>query len=336
VADQRLIPAARLREQAVSILLAAGVTPAHARDCAEVLVLADARGFEGNGVMQLPAYVRHLQSGELTAKARIRRRRQGGMLIVDGGGGLGHVVARQAFRWAIELSARSGVVIGRTHSHGYTGVLGVHVREAARQGLLALFLQTTHPFLGLPGSRRQVIGNNPVAFSAPVPGEEPLVFDMACSTTSLGRIRIAAVAGEAIPAGWAVDQDGQATTDAAAAMLGGLLPAAGHKGLGLAMIVECLAGALAAEARKPAQLEGFFLVVNPALVSDPDSFSARMAEWIEVYRSGGPDLRLPGRRAEALEAERERDGIPVPDAVLDQLRTTAGQVGAEYRLAVEA
>jgi LDH2 family malate/lactate/ureidoglycolate dehydrogenase len=336
LADHRPVPAAELREQVAEILLAVGVSRAHARDCADVLVLADARGFEGNGIMQLPTYVRHLQSGELTPNARIRRRRQGGMLIVDGGGALGHVVARQAFRWAIELSARSGVVVGLTHSHGYTGVLGVHVREAARRGLLALFLQTTHPFLGLAGSRRRVIGNNPLAFSAPVPGEEPLVFDMACSATSLGRIRIAAVAGEPIPADWAVDESGHATLDAAAAMLGGLLPAAGHKGLGLAMIVECLAGALAAESRKPAQLEGFFLVVNPMLVSDPASFRARMAEWIGVYRSGGPELRLPGRRAEALEAERERHGIPVPDAVLRQLRATAELVGAEYRLTTEA
>ena len=142
--------------------------PRHARDCAEVLVLADERGYEGNGTMQLPTYVRHLRAGELTAAATIRRQTRGSVMVVDGGGALGHVVARQAFRWAITAAKRRGVAVGITHSHGYTGVLGVYVRQAARQGMLALYLQTTQPFLGVPGSGRRLIGNNPIAFSCPV------------------------------------------------------------------------------------------------------------------------------------------------------------------------
>ena len=315
-----------------AILVGAGLPRSYARDCAEVLVAADARGFEGNGVMQLPAYLAHLQADELAAGARIRRRTQGGLLIYDGGGALGHVVARRALLDAARLAERRGVVVGLTHSHGYTGVLGVHVREAARRGMLALYLQTTQPFLGLPGSGRRVIGNNPIAFACPVPGQEPLVFDMSCSTSSLGRIRVAAIEGRPIPPDWAVDVEGRPTTDAAAAMLGALLPAAGHKGLGLAILVECLAGALSERERTPGQLSGFLLVVNPALVSNPASFRAGMDQWLEVYEAGGPELRLPGRRAEALERERERDGIPVPAPVLAQLEAAARQLGVPFRL----
>ena len=319
-----------LLQQLELILTSAGMQPGPAAVAAEVLVRADARGYEGNGVMQLPTYVRQMLAGELASRVRIRRSRPGSLMVVDGGATLGHVVVAQSVRWAVAAARRRPMVATVMHSLGYTGVLGAHVQNAAEAGFLALLLQTTHPFLAAPGGGPTIIGNNPVAFAAPVRGELPLVVDLALSAASLGKVRVAAMRGEPIPSGWAVDAGGRPTNDAAEAILGGLLPAGGYKGLGLALLVECLAGGLSPEPRRTGLVEAFLLVVNPDLVSGRDEYEARLHSSIQLYRSTGE--RLPGRRAQELEALRFREGIPMPDSVLGALRETAELVGAPFIL----
>jgi LDH2 family malate/lactate/ureidoglycolate dehydrogenase len=126
--------------------------------------------------------------------------------------------------------------------------LGIYALKAADAGALCLIGQRTPPALALPGFSGPAIGDNPIAFSCPNPNSHPIVFDVAYSVVAGGNIRIAAQEGEPIPNGWALDRAGKSTTNAKRALEGALLPFGGHKGIGIAMMVECLAGAVAASA----------------------------------------------------------------------------------------
>src|SRR5262249_39177600 len=147
----------------------------------------------------------------------------------------------------------------------------------AREGMVALFCQETPPLMALPGSSRASIGNNPIAFAAPVAGGAPLVFDIATSIVSRGAILQLGRDKKPVPEGWALGTDGQPTIDPVEALKGAVLPIAGHKGIGLAMMVQVLAGSLTgsrtAESAKSfgakssaGNVGAFLVVINPDLV----------------------------------------------------------------------
>ena len=181
--------------------------------------------------------------------------------------------------------------------------------------------QRTPPMLAMPGFARAAIGHNPLAFGCPMPGSAPIVFDIACSVAARGHILLAAREGRPIPEGWALDEEGAPTTDTQRALRGMLLPVGGHKGIGIAMMVECLAGALAATADSsrsdrnaiPASgavgRQGAFLwLVRPGAFVDSAVFGDYMTEWTDSYlEAGGEQARLPGARGERLEQRGTRD-----------------------------
>ncbi|PTN49856.1 hypothetical protein DAI43_20740 [Achromobacter xylosoxidans] len=160
-------------------------------------------------------------------------------------GALGQVAALIAIQEGLAMLETEVSVICRIRDCGHLGALGHYVLLAAERGHIALVFQRTPPLMALPGYAGRTVGNNPIAFGCPVPGAAPLVFDMACSVAARGHILLAAREGRDIPADWALDGAGQSTTAADAALEGALLPMSGHKGMGLAIMAECLAGALA-------------------------------------------------------------------------------------------
>jgi LDH2 family malate/lactate/ureidoglycolate dehydrogenase len=192
-----------------------------------------------------------------------------------------------------------------------------------------------------------VVGNNPLAVGIPVLDREPLILDMALSEAALGKIRLAAQEGRPIPPTWATDAAGAPTTDAAAAIAGLLLPAAGHKGYGLALVIDMLTGVLSgggfgsavrglyADTSVANNCAHFFLALDLAHFGDVDGFLARAAELAdEVLRSPtapGVERTLhPGQ----LEAERrqvaETQGVRIDATVLDALETTARSLGVAW------
>jgi LDH2 family malate/lactate/ureidoglycolate dehydrogenase len=191
--------------------------------------------------------------------------------------------------------------------------------------------------MALEGFTGRAIGNNPLAFAMPVPGGAPLVFDMAMSKVARGNVAAAVREGRDIPEGWAVDPQGRPTTDAKAALAGAMLPLGDHKGLGLAMLVQCFAGSLAgatAQARvltsSAGSLGAFLLVVNPDLLAGRAAYEANVREWLGAYRAaGGSAARYPGERQAQSEAQRLRDGIPVNDALLQELRAIGARLGVD-------
>lgn len=210
--------------------------------------------------------------------------------------------------------------------------------------MIAFVTQSTPPVMALPGSRGAAIGNNPIAFATPVSDGPPLVFDMAASGVARGNVLAAKREGRPIPEGWAIDEQGRPTTDPEAALRGAMLPMAGHKGIGLAMMVECLAGSLsgakppamagAKPGSAPSRVGAFLFVANPELVAERNAFDAHVAGWIATYKkASGAEGRYPGERAAGLERKRMTEGIPLDPSVVAELKQVGELTGAPFDVA---
>ena len=339
---ERRFPFEALAMWVAGVLQAVDVPSEHAATAAGVLVRSDARGSTGHGLSRLKSYVDKIEAGEVEPRPDIRHGFRDGVLHVDGDGGLGQVVATHAFEEAVKAARRTPVVAGVVRESGHLGAIGLFTLAAAEAGMAALFTQSAPPTMALPGAERAAIGNSPISFACPVPGADPFVLDMSTSLVSRGRVLLAAREGRPIPEGWALDRDGRPTSDAAEAIAGAMLPLAGHKGIGLAMMIECLAGSLAGAppVEPPAdgafsaglgRRSGFLLVIDPVRFAGRQAYEAHMAAWMRYYlATGGPDARIPGRRAAETERERRRTGVPLAPPLVDELTALGERTGVPF------
>lgn len=331
---------AAVTQWASEVLQAAGISAAHAALAAELLARTSLRGIDSHGISRIPIYLQRIAAGEITSKDPSARWRDGA-LRVNGEGALGQVVATFAVDQAVKATEKAAVAPSVITNCGHLSALGMFALRAAESGRVALVCQRTPPVMGLPGSPRANIGNNPIAFAAPARGGTPLVFDMANSVAARGRIQQAARDNALIPGDWAVGTDGQPTTEAAAALLGYLRPMAGHKGIGLAMVVEVLTSGLAGwpESAPASHAPGsgigaFVLVLNPALICGQEAFEDGMHRWLRQFlNASGSGARFPGQRQAAMEKERRSMGIPIPRSVVRELREAGQAVGRDFDLA---
>lgn len=332
---------ADLRDWAAAVLRSAGVPEDDSRVAARLLVRSDARGYGTHGLTRMATYLDRLRKGDFNPRPLLRVERLGAAWTMDADGALGHVAALHLVEHAHRFLADQPVLWVSVRDIGHLGALGVVALEAAEQGLVCFMGQRTPPLLGLPGFRRAAIGHNPFAFAAPAGARPPFVFDMACSVAARGHILLAAREGRSIPPEWALDAEGRPTTDARAAAAGTLQPAGGYKGMGLAMMIECLAAALAATVESPgaaamalpaggavARERAFFFFINPGLLGQADDFAAYMEHWIAHYQGSSEDgARIPGERGHASEQAAIADGLaysPVLDAELHRLGQQLG------------
>jgi len=331
-----------LEQWTAAVLGACGVPGDDAAVAAGSIVRSELRGYGTHGMTRIASYVERLQSGEMNPRPAMRHRDCNGGIVLDADGGMGHVAGPRAIRLALAALDQSASVLVAIQSCGHLGALGIHALLAAEGGAFCIIGQRTPPLLAMPGFTRPAIGHNPLAFGCPLPGSAPLVFDIACSVAARGHILLAAREGRPIPEGWALDEHGVPTTDTASALRGMLLPAGGHKGIGIAMMVECLAGALAATAgslgrtREPVPASGavgrqgaFAWVVRPDAFVDQPLFDAYMNEWTSTYLdAGGEHARLPGARGDRLEIEGRKEGIEMSEKVVREL----SDAGARLRV----
>jgi LDH2 family malate/lactate/ureidoglycolate dehydrogenase len=206
------VPAPALEDWVTAVFAHCGVPEAHARQTACVLVRTNLRGIDTHGVMRVLPYVEKLRSGEVNPKARPQAELREGVLHVDGDRGLGQVVASFAVERAVELAQTQAVVTSVIRNSGHLAALGLFVLPAAEAGMIAVLCQETPPLMALEGSTGAAIGNNPIAFAAPVAGKAPMVFDMATSIVARGNVLQAARDKVPIPEGWSIGLDGLPTT----------------------------------------------------------------------------------------------------------------------------
>ncbi len=312
------------------VFAACNVPGDHAREAAAILVRSELRGLKTHGISRVASYVERLKTDQLNAQPRMEHRAFPGGIVLNADGAMGQIAGPHAVRLGLAALETSASVLVILRQCGHLGALGIHALLAAEAGAFAMMGQRTSPALAMEGFRHAAIGHNPIAFGCPIPGQQPIVFDVACSVAARGHILLAAREGKPIPEGWALDAEGNATTDAARALEGSLIPMAGHKGLGLAMMVECLTGALAATAdsqgaqtstsKRAGMQDAFLWLVKPGAFSGQESFGSYMEHWTRHYLSAsGEEGRLPGHRGNALEQDGIANGLVLPSAIAREL-----------------
>ncbi len=264
-------------------------------------------------------------------------RRRGGALLVDAGEGLAFPACDLAVAEAIAAAPAQGVVFaGVVRSH-HAGVLVDHLRPVAAAGLVGLAFANSPAAMPAAGGRHAVFGTNPIAAVFPRCESDPLLVDLSLSEVARGKVIVAAREGKPIPAGWALDADGNPTTDAQAALAGSMLPigaVSSPKGAMLALVVELLVTAVIGanfgfeastffvdDGNRPG-IGQAFIVIDPDALAGRAHYLARLDVLVaEIERDAG--VRLPGARREALRRAAERDGVEIADAMLAQLRAPA-------------
>lgn len=329
-----------LIEWVTEAFMSIGVSQKSARATGEVLVRTNLRGIDTHGVSRVPVYLEKVLEKEVNATPNPIAAWRDGVLHFDGDNGLGQFVVTRAIELALERARTQPVVTCLIKRSGHMGALGQFILPAAEQGMVALICQDTPPLMALPGSSRAAIGNNPLAFAAPVTGRAPLLFDMASSVVARGNV-LQAVRDKRteIPADWAIGPDGKPTTDPARALQGAMSPLGGHKGIGLAMMVQVLAGSLTASVKVAGSTSSgggasaFVQLINPAMMIGRDEFDRHMAGWLSTFvDASGPQGRYPGERAAQCEHERSRQGIPLAPSVVAELSALQGLTGRPFAL----
>jgi len=326
-----------LHELAAAALRGAGATPDMADSTARALVYADAQGLASHGVSRVPSYAAHVRNGRALGDAvpRIAHER-GGAVLVDAGAGLAFPACALAIQQAAARAQSHGVAFaGVTNSHHF-GVAAYHLDSLARQGLVGLAMGNSPAAMPAWGGKRALFGTNPIAAAFPRRDGDPLVIDLSLSEVARGKLMVAAREGREIPLGWALDAQGNPTTDPKAGLAGSMLPMGGVKGAMLALIVELLACALTGahfgfeadsfftEAGNQARIGQAFLAIDPGALAGREVYLERVETLIAAMLVDS-DVRLPGARRAGLQQRAGEQGVEIPEALLAQLRDLAGQ-----------
>ena len=244
-AESARVSADDLHTFCVAALTKVGVSDADARTTADVLVTTDTWGVFTHGVKSLRGYVRRLQAGGLRADARPEIVEAGpAWVIVDGRSALGMVTSVFAMQAAMAKAHECGIGYAGVRNSCHFGAAGYYASLAARRRHDRPSDGQHTPSVTVPGARGRVTGSNPLAYAVPTGDGKPILLDMATSIVAGGKVA-AAHAAQAIPADWVIDHDGEPTTDPAVFLEGGALrPMAGHKGYGIALLIETLSAVL--------------------------------------------------------------------------------------------
>lgn len=325
----------QLTQLAAAALGNAGASPAMAAATAAALVSAEAQGLASHGLSRVAQYAGHLRHGRVNGAAEPQlRQARPAALLVDAHEGLAFPACALAVREAIRSARECGAAFaGVTNSHHF-GMAAEHLMPVAAAGMVGLAFGNSPAAMPAWGGRRALFGTNPVAAVFPRRAAPPLVIDLSLSEVARGKLMVAAKEGKPIPAGWALDRDGNPTTDPKAGLEGMMLPAGGVKGAMLALVVELLCCALSGaafgfeadsfftdEGNRP-RIGQAFMVVDPGALAGDAVFYERI-ETLVAAMLADPEVRLPGQRRQALAARAGADGIEIPAALLDQLEALA-------------
>lgn len=347
--SERRVPAEVLHRLASAIFSACGMGDEDAALVAETLVIADLQGVHSHGTYRVPDYVRRLTTGGVDPRGRPRLALDGGaVLVVDGGNSMGQVSTTFAMRTAIDRARSTGVAVAAIGGSNHCGAMSYYTRLAADEGMIGIATTDALPTMAPWGGRERIVGINPLSISIPGAEEGPLVIDTSFGAAAHGKIRVYAQKGVPIPADWALDADGNPTSDPVEAARGLIQPIGGHKGVGLAMALGMLSSLLsgAAYGTELGSLEDgaragrdghLVMVMRVGAFTDPDEFGRRVDAAVrQVHgsrrRQGVERLLVPGEPEAECERAFRAGGIPLNDETLEGLRTAAQDRGVDPAL----
>lgn len=326
------------------LFVAAGVPRPEAVIVAASLVDANLIGLDSHGVSRVADYLGRLDKGLIEPQTRLEIVSEAaGTALIDAHNGWGQVASQRAVELAIAKARKVGVAWIGVRNSNHNGTARFWTSKIADAGMVALSGTNGSPVMAPFGGLDESLGTNPISVAAPSSGDVPVVLDMATSAQARGKILLAAKNDEPIPEGWALTKDGYPTTDPHEAWEGILLPAAGPKGSGLAMMVDILSGVLTGAnfgatmprmyADPAPQLLGhFFVALDVEAFMPLEEFRRRMGDREQQTRGsravpGSEAVFMPGDLEAAKHHMQSRDGISISKAVHDELIALAGHVG---------
>src|SRR5256886_1168594 len=338
------IPVATLEQLTRDVFTARDVPTDDAAWVATLLVRASCRGHDSHGVIRVPHYVRAMKAGEVNPRPKIAVESETSTIaLVHGDLGFGQVVARRGIAIAIEKARAQGLSAVTLKRTNRVGRLADWAETAAAQGLIGMVWVNAPMALNVApwGGAARRLGTNPHAVAIPGPsGTVAMSHDFATSVWAEGKLRVKFNRGEPAPPGIMLNGRGEPSTDPREYYtdpVGSLLTAGGHKGYGLSLAVEILAGILSgagAASGEPSVFRNGTLIVclDPARFVEPAAFHAQVASLVEWVRSaplaaGAKEILVPGEPEARMERERTANGIPIDDATWKQIREVAQEVG---------
>lgn len=340
-----------LREICAELFEKSGVPREDAEIISEVLLVTEMRGVKSHGLMRVERYVDCLLSGGIKPRADIRIEKDSpSRALMDGGGGPGIVISYRAMNLAIEKAGKTGIGMVCVKNSHHFGAAGYYTMMCAEKNMAGIAMSNADPLMAVTGGASRTIGNNPFSYAVPAGKYGAVMLDIAMSQVADGKIQIAKKLNQRVPEGSFLDSGGRPSTDPDDYFNGGvLLPFGGHKGYGLALMVECLAGVLSGaavtkevkawneEPGKSGNTGHFFLAVDIEDIMPSEDFKARMVELVEEMLAA-PRAENAGRilYPGQLELEREREAravgaVELEDSCVESLERTAARLGASWK-----
>ena len=342
----------KLVRAAATIFQAARSAPEEAQKIATRLVDANLAGHDSHGVIRIPQYVEHVENGTLKPNQTAEVVNElGAVTVLDGRFGYGQIVGEQAIDAAIVKAKAEGIGMTTLRNAGHLGRIGDWAARAADAGMVSMnFVNAVgHQLIVVPHGAAEARGStNPIAIGVPIEGSEPIILDFATSAVAEGKVRVARNKGTFLPPDCLLNAEGAATTnphDLYDDPRGALLPfgaaVTGHKGGGLWLMADLLAGALSAGGcsrwpETPPRLCSNMLsiVIDPVAFADQPAFVAEVRRYADFVKSARPRDRevpvmLPGEPELKARDERLADGIVVDPETWTQIIAAGGRVGVE-------
>ena len=335
IAGSKFVPHEAVADWAERCLATLGMTPADARQLADSLVQTSLWGIDSHGIARLPHYMERIARGSIKARPDVTVRETGpstAQLHADHGHGI--VIGHQAAAVAAELARKSGVGAVGVSDSSHCGAMALYTRPAARAGLIALAFTHSDSMAAPHGGMRPFFGTNPIAMAFPRAGHEPACLDMATTSIPYNRVMNARREGHPLPPGVAYDAAGNLTTDAHATRaltpLGGA--EYGHKGYGLALMIDLLCGPLNANPwgptisgmftalDEPRHLGAFFLMLDPMRFAGGAALAGTVEQIARALSSEPGSPLMPGDPEMNEEAVRRVKGIPIEPVLAGQMR----------------
>lgn len=313
----------------------AGLNVIDSKNVSDMLVWADSRGVHSHGAVRVEYYVERIVKGGINKEAKMYFEKTGNATgVYHGDNGLGFTAALNAIDEAIEIAKTQGVAAVGISKMSHSGALGYFTEYAAQQDMIALSVCQSDPMAVPFGGSEPFFGTNPIAFAAPALDGKMFSLDMATTVQAWGKVLVARSKHEQIPLGWAVDKDGNDTTESKD--VHALLPIAGPKGYGLMMMVDVLSGALLGvptgknvssmyhDLTEGRNLGQFHLVINPEMFVGLQQFKENLSQVIDELHavkpaSGFDQVYVPGELGLKKQAEYEKDGIEIVDDIYEYL-----------------
>lgn len=348
-----------LKRYVSEVLHALNVPWNHAEIVADVLVVADLMGIESHGVQRLRRYTTGIKNGAIRPMTEIKVVRETPTtFLIDGGGGLGQVVSYEAMEMAVRKAEKMGVAVVGVRNSNHFGIAGYYALQAVRRNMIGIVMTNSGALVSYTNTVGRNIGTNPIAVGFPTRIPPPVLFDAATSVVPIGKIEVYAKQGKKIPLGWALLPDGRPAEDPKEVLekKGSILPLGGlgedfggHKGGGLALVVDILCGVLTganygtyikeSPANEPPNVGHFMIAIDIKGITSIEEFLDRIESYRKYIKglkkiSEEVDIWIPGEKAWLTMETRKKIGIPIHRNILKEIKEEGEKVGVEFKVKI--